>query len=149
MSERELNRLREEIQERLDSVEPAVELLALEQPATERLRLFIDSPEGVNLGLCERVTNHLRDLLEDYALEVSSPGPQRPLTKPDHFRRFLGRRVRVKTREEIGGRRSFTGTLTEADEQHVSVDAGEGAVAIPLGSVRRSNLMPDEGEVAA
>jgi ribosome maturation factor RimP len=149
MSERELNRLREEIEGRLNEVEPEVELLALEQPASERLRLFIDSPGGVNLGLCERVTNHLRDLLEDYALEVSSPGPQRPLTKPDHFRRFLGRRVRVKTREEIGGQRSFTGTLTEADEQHVSVDAGEGAVAIPLGAVRRSNLMPDEGEVAA
>jgi ribosome maturation factor RimP len=149
MSERELNRLREEIEGRLNEVEPEVELLALEQPASERLRLFIDNPGGVNLGLCERVTNHLRDLLEDYALEVSSPGPQRPLTKPDHFRRFLGRRVRVKTREEIGGQRSFTGTLTEADEQHVSVDAGEGAVAIPLGAVRRSNLMPDEGEVAA
>jgi ribosome maturation factor RimP len=149
MSERELNRLREEIEGRLNEVEPEVELLALEQPASERLRLFIDSPGGVNLGLCERVTNHLRDLLEDYALEVSSPGPQRPLTKPDHFRRFLGRRVRVKTREEIGGQRSFTGTLTEADEQHVSVDAGEGAVAIPLGAVRRSNLMPVEGEVAA
>jgi ribosome maturation factor RimP len=148
MSDTELNRLREEIEQRLHSVEPDVELLALERPAGERLRLFIDRPGGVDLGLCERVTNHLRDLLESFALEVSSPGPQRPLTKPEHFRRFLGRRVRVKTREQIDGQRSFTGTLTEANEQHVSVDAGEGAVEIPLGVVRRSNLMPEEGEVA-
>jgi ribosome maturation factor RimP len=149
MSERELNTLREEIEQRLEEVEPDVELLAVEQPANERLRLFIDRSEGVDLALCERVTKHLRDLLTDYGLEVSSPGPKRPLTKPEHFQRFLGRRIRVKTREEIGGQRSFTGTLTEADDDHVSVDAGEGAVAIPLGAVRRSNLMPEEGEVAA
>ena len=55
-----------------------------------RLRLFIDHPGGVDLALCERVTAHLRDLLVDYGLEVSSPGPERPLTKPDHFRRFVG-----------------------------------------------------------
>jgi ribosome maturation factor RimP len=149
MSEREVNRIREEIEGRLASVEPDVELLAVEQPANERLRLFIDRPAGVDLALCERVTNHLRDLLESYALEVSSPGPKRPLTKPEHFRRFLGRRVKVRTREEIHGHRSFTGKLTGADDDHVSVDAGEGAVTIPFGAVRRSNLMPEEGEVAA
>ena len=69
---------------------PEVELLACERVAAERLRLTIDHPDGVTLALCERVTKELRDLLVDYALEVSSPGPERPLTKPDHFRRFLG-----------------------------------------------------------
>ena len=76
-----------------------MEVLACEDAGRERLRLFIDHPDGVDLALCERVTQHLRDLLADYALEVSSPGPERPLTKPDHFRRFLGRRARVRTRE--------------------------------------------------
>jgi hypothetical protein len=56
---------------------------------------FIDHPQGVSLDLCERVTQHLAHVREEYALEVSSPGPRRPLTKPDHFRRFVGRRARV------------------------------------------------------
>ena len=146
MSDAELTTLQETVESRLRESEPDVELLALERPAAERLRLFIDHDEGVDLALCERVTNLLRDLLEDYSLEVSSPGPERPLTKPEHFQRFVGHRVRVKTREEIGGRKSFTGLLTDADEGQVSVDAGQGAVAIPLDAVRRSNLLPDEEE---
>jgi ribosome maturation factor RimP len=143
----ELTALQEKVEARLRDREPEVELIALEQPAGERLRLVIDRDGGVDLELCERVTNLLRDLLTDYSLEVSSPGPERPLTKPQHFRRFLGRRVRVRTREEISGHRSFTGRLIDADEDQVSVDAGEGAVSIPLAAVRRSNLLPDdEGE---
>ena len=144
LSDAELTRLEQTIDSRLRESAPEVELIALERPAAERLRLFIDRPEGVDLALCERVTQLLRDLLVDYSLEVSSPGPERPLTKPEHFRRFLGRRVRVRTREEIAGQRSFTGRLTEADEGHVSVDPGDGKVEIPLAAVRRSNLLPDE-----
>ena len=107
-----MDELQEQIETRLRELEPEVELLALERPAAETLRLFIDRPDGVDLALCERVTNHLRDLLEDWSLEVSSPGPERPLTKPEHFRRFMGRRVRVRTREAIEGQRSFNGALT-------------------------------------
>jgi ribosome maturation factor RimP len=141
--DRELQGLQETIESRLRDREPDVELLALERPASERLLLVIDRPGGVDIALCERVTNLLRDLLESYALEVSSPGPERPLTKPEHFRRFLGRRVRVRTREEVAGHKSFTGRLTDADEQSVSVDSGDGPVAIPLTAVRRSNLLSD------
>jgi ribosome maturation factor RimP len=109
------------------------------------LRLYIDHPHGVNLALCERVTNHLRDLLQSYALEVSSPGTERPLAKPEHFRRFLGRRVRVRTREEFEGQRSFTGTLADADDASVLVDADGRSVRIPLDRVRRSNLVAEGG----
>ena len=105
----ELHQIQQKIETRLHDQEPDVELLALERPATERLRLVIDSPEGVDIALCERVTGLLRDLLEDWSLEVSSPGPDRPLTKPEHFQRFLGRTVRVQASEEIAGRSSFTG----------------------------------------
>ena len=147
--DRELTQMQETIESRLAEREPDVELLALERPASERLRLVIDSPDGVDLALCERVTGVLRDLLESWSLEVSSPGPERPLTKPEHFRRFLGRRVRVRTREEVAGHKSFTGRLTGADEESVSVDSGDGPVSIPLASVRRSNLLPDGSEVAA
>ena len=146
---RELTQLQETIESRLADRVPEVELLALERPASERLRLVIDSPDGVDIALCERVTGQLRDLLESWSLEVSSPGPERPLTKPEHFRRFLGRRVRVRTREEVAGHKSFTGRLTGADEESVSVDSGDGPVSIPLASVRRSNLLPDGSEVAA
>ena len=142
--DRELQQLEETIESRLADQEPDVELLALERPASERLRLVIDSPEGVDIALCERVTGHLRDLLEAWSLEVSSPGPERPLTKPEHFRRFLGEKVRVKTTDEIAGRHSFTGTLTAADDERVRVEAPDGAVTIPLQSVRRSNLVPEE-----
>ena len=142
--DRELQQLQETIESRLTDQEPDVELLALERPATERLRLVIDSPDGVDIALCERVTGLLRDLLESWSLEVSSPGPERPLTKPEHYRRFVGNRVRVKTTEEIAGRHSFTGTLTAADDERVSVDAPDGSVTIPLQSVRRSTLVPEE-----
>jgi ribosome maturation factor RimP len=141
--DRELEQIQSTVEDRLSTSEPDVELLALERPASEQLRLVIDSLEGVDIALCERVTGLLRDLLESYSLEVSSPGPERPLTKPEHFRRYLGRRVRVRTREEVAGHKSFTGRLTDANDESVSVDSGDGPVAIPLAAVRRSNLLSD------
>jgi len=137
----DLGRLQDQVESRLEGAEPDVELLALEQIAAERLRLTIDRPGGVDLALCERVTNHLRDLLVAYGLEVSSPGPQRPLTKPDHFRRFLGRRARVRTREPVDGQKSFTGELVGASEHEVTVAADGGVVSIPYSEINRSNLV--------
>ena len=115
-----LERLQEQIERRLQDMDPAVELIAVERPAAETLRLYIDRPHGVDLALCERVTNHLRDLLESWSLEVSSPGPNRPLTKPEHYRRFMGRRVRVRTREAIEGKSDFKGELIDADDRAVA-----------------------------
>ena len=133
-----------DIEQRISSTEHEVELLSVERVAAERLRIVIDSPGGVDLATCERVTRHLRDLLVDYSLEVSSPGPQRPLTKPDHFRRFLGRRARVRLREPREGHRSVTGELVGASEDEVTVAADDGLVSIPYGDINRSNLLPDE-----
>jgi ribosome maturation factor RimP len=132
-----------EIEQRLASAEPEVEVLSCERIGAERLQLFIDHPNGVDLALCERVTGHLRDLLLDYSLEVSSPGPQRPLTKPDHFRRFIGRRARVRLREPRDGHGSYTGELVGASDDEVTVAAEDGVVAIPYSEINRSNLMPD------
>jgi ribosome maturation factor RimP len=133
--------IQSEIETRLRSAEPEVEVLLAEQVAAERVRVFVDHPEGVSLELCERVTGHLRDLLADYSLEVSSPGPERPLTRPDHFRRFLGRRVRVRTNEEHEGRRTFTGELVGASDEAVTVAADAGVVSIPYADLKRSNLL--------
>jgi ribosome maturation factor RimP len=133
--------LTHDIEQRLASAEPGVELLTVERLGPERLRLFIDHPDGVSLELCERVTNHLRELLVHYGLEVSSPGPQRPLTKPDHFRRYIGRRARVRLREPREGHRSYSGELVGASDDEVTVAAEEGVVSIPYAEINRSNLL--------
>src|ERR1700731_830211 len=101
--------LQTDIETRLAAAEPDVEVLLAEVVGGRCLRVFIDHPDGVTLAMCERVTLLLGDLRERYSLEVSSPGTERPLTKPAHFRRFVGSRARVRTRhprpstaEEIG-----------------------------------------------
>ena len=133
--------IQEHIESRLSSAEPEVEVLLAEQVGSERVRLFIDHPDGVDLALCERVTAHLRDLLQDYGLEVSSPGPDRPLAKPDHFRRYVGHRVRVRTRTPIDGAKSFSGELVDAADDAVSVAAEAGIVRIPFADIHKSNLL--------
>ena len=135
------DQLHSDIEARLAGPLPLVELLACEEIGAERLRVTIDHPDGVDLALCEAVTHELRDLLADYALEVSSPGPERPLVKPDHFRRFLGRRARVRTREPRDGHRSFTGELVGASDVEVTVAAGTGVVTIPYAEIARSHLV--------
>ena len=135
------SKIQEHIESRLASTEPDVEVLLAEEIGSERVRLFIDHPDGVDLALCERVTGHLRELLQDYSLEVSSPGPDRPLAKPEHFRRYIGRRVRVRTREEIDGSKSFSGELVEAADDAVSVAADAGIVRIPFADIHKSNLL--------
>jgi ribosome maturation factor RimP len=125
------------------TIDAAIELVAVEQPAAESLRVYVDHPDGVDLGLCERVTERLRDLTERFTLEVSSPGSDRPLTKPEHFRRFQGRRVRVRTEEAIDGQRNFTGTITDAGEAAVSLQGERGVIEIPFSGIRRSNLVPE------
>jgi ribosome maturation factor RimP len=129
-----------EIETRLSTAEPEVEVLLAERVG-ERVRVFVDHPAGVSLELCERVTSHLRDLLTEYSLEVSSPGPERPLSKPDHYRNYVGRRIRVRTRGDHQGRRSFTGELVGATDDEVTVAAEEGVVSIPYQDVKRGNLL--------
>ena len=135
--------IKTEIETRLADAEPDVELLACEQVAAERLRLVIDRPGGVDIALCERVTAHLRDLLTDFGLEVSSPGPRRPLTKPDHFRGYLGHRARVRLNEPRDGHKSFTGELVGASDEEVTLAADGGVVTIPYSDINRSNLLED------
>lgn len=149
MSDRQLEEITETVEERLRTSQPDVELLALERAAAERLRLTIDRESGVDLALCETVTRLLPDINEEWSIEVTSPGPERPLTKPEHFRQFVGSQVRVKTDEEIEGRRSFTGELESADDASVSVADPAGTVTIPLSAVRRSNLLENNSEVSA
>jgi ribosome maturation factor RimP len=152
-----MSTLQSEIEEHLAASEPDVEVLLAEvvvpSPTQPTLRIFIDHPDGVTLALCERVTALLPELRERYALEVSSPGTERPLTKPNHFRRFVGRRARVRTHEprsvtaagSAAERRakSFTGELVGATDSEITLAADGGVVAIPYSEIRRSNLVEE------
>jgi ribosome maturation factor RimP len=136
--------LQQEIETRLSDCEPDVEVLLAEVVSGSTLQLFIDHPDGVTLDLCERVTGRLNDYRERYALEVSSPGQDRPLTKPQHYSRFLGRHARVRLREARDGHKSLTGELVGASDQEVTIAAGDGIVTIPYDQIARSNLVPGD-----
>jgi ribosome maturation factor RimP len=138
--------LQTEIEARLARVEPEVEVL-LAEVAGPTLRLFIDHPEGVTLELCERVSGRLNDYRERYSLEVSSPGQDRPLTKPQHFSRFIGHRARVRLREAnrtLPTHKQLTGELVSATEREITLAAGDGVVTIPYDQIVRSNLVPGD-----
>ena len=137
--------LQAEIEARLAASEPEVEVLLAESSGST-LRLFIDHPEGVTLALCERVSGRLNDYRDRYSLEVSSPGQDRPLTKPQHYTRFLGRRARVRLRGERAepGRGSLTGELVGASDHDVTIAASDGVVTIPYERIARSNLIPGD-----
>jgi ribosome maturation factor RimP len=152
-----------DIERRLATSEPDVDVLLAEVLGGRSLRVFIDHPDGVTLELCERVTLQLNDLRERYSLEVSSPGSERPLTKPVHFRRFVGRRARVRMRHprptqpsglcapleserrpgEARAVKSITGELVGASEEEVTLAADGGVIAIPYSEIRRSNLVEE------
>jgi ribosome maturation factor RimP len=138
-----MSTIQAEIEAQLAEVEPEVEVLLAEVVGGGLVRLFIDHPQGVTLELCERVTHELPMIREQYALEVSSPGTERPLSKPEHFRRFVGRRARVRTRGDHNGRRSFTGELLGVTDDAVTVAADTGVVSIAYADIERSNLVGD------
>jgi ribosome maturation factor RimP len=132
-----------EVEATLASAQPDVEVLLVEVLGGHTMRVFVDHRDGVTLELCERVTHALAPLRERYSLEVSSPGTERPLTKPDHFRRYLGRRARVRTRGEVQGHKSFTGELVGADDAAITIAADTGVIAIPYADIHRSNLVEE------
>lgn len=139
----------DDIEARLAEIDPEIEFLLLEQAGGDGLRLFIDRPGGVTLENCQQVTAGLADLLVDHSLEVSSPGPERPLTKPAHFERFSGRRIKLSTAEPLDGRKNFTGTISEAGESGIILHSDGQDFDIPYASIERSHLAPEITQGAA
>jgi ribosome maturation factor RimP len=139
--------LQQELAGRIEERFPGTEVLAVELLGPDRFCVYLDRADGgVDLDLCERVTRDLDDYRREYAIDVSSPGLERPLRKPAHFGKFLGRKVSLKTSNEIGGRKKFRGQLLAADDEVVSVGAeGGDAVLIPYEQIVRGNLI-DEGQ---
>src|SRR5262245_12163430 len=121
--ERELTR---EVAETVERQIAGVEVLAVELMSPTRFCVFIDHPRGVDHALCERVTDLLRGYLNRYTVDVSSPGAERPLRKPAHFRNAVGRRVAVRTEHELRGRSRFRGTVTDAGADQLTLDVADG-----------------------
>jgi len=149
------------ILERLNELlQPCVEAMGYELADLELqrgnrgqvLRLFIDREAGIALDDCERVSGQVSALLDvedpiqgHYSLEVSSPGLDRRLAKPAHFDRFAGRRVRIRMRGELDGRRNFSGTLRGRRGATVVVDCngGGGEIELQLDDIKAARLMPE------
>jgi ribosome maturation factor RimP len=127
---------------------PEVDLLDLRvMPGRDAmLRLVVDHPDGVDHEVCVAVTRALEDagLLEEHGAEVWSPGPEPPLRRPEHFRRAVGRTVRIRMEREDGAR-SVTGVLVAADDAAVRVELSDGVLEIPLEQVRRANAVEEVG----
>lgn len=132
-----------EVEQTLRGPFPDVEVVDLRLDAQRgSVQLVIDHPHGVDLELCERVTRALDELRRRYALEVSSPGLDRPLTKVAHFARAVGEQVRIELREPLDGRRRFVGALVRVDGEEATVRLEDGdEIALHIPRVKRANVV--------
>ena len=112
------------------------------------LRLFIDKAGGVTLEDCASVSRELGDLLDvhlpdlgPYHLEVSSPGPNRPLAREEDFERFRGQRAKIRTRCAISGQKNFSGVLEGLSGRTVRMNTGRSTIAIPIDLISKASLM--------
>jgi ribosome maturation factor RimP len=139
--ERELTR---EVTGTVETQIAGVEVLAVELLSPTRFCVFIDHPQGVDHALCARVTDVLRGYLTNYTVDVSSPGLERPLRKPAHFRNAVGRTVALRTSGEIHGRKRFRGEVLAANDDFLRLGT-EGAepVQIPYAAIVRGNLIDE------
>jgi ribosome maturation factor RimP len=138
--------LQEEIAPAVERSLPGVEVLAVELLSPSRFCVYVDHPEGVDHALCARITRLLDAYRLDYTIDVSSPGPERPLRKPEHFAVAVGRRVAVRTGSRIDGRDRFKGELVDAADGAVllATAGGSDPLRIPYDAIVRANLI-DEG----
>jgi ribosome maturation factor RimP len=136
--------IQQDVAARVEERLPDVEVLAAELSGPERLTVYIDHPDGVDHALCAQVTDVLRDYLERYTLDVSSPGLERPLRTPRHFAGIVGRRAAIRTTHDVAGRKRFRGEVVAADDREVVLATGGERVGIPYEAIARGNLI-DEG----
>ena len=122
---------------------PGVEVLALELSGPDAFRVYVDHPAGVDHALCGRVTDVLRPYLENYTVEVSSPGSERPVRTHEHFVGAVGHRVALRTSQEVAGRRRIRGEIVAAGDEAVTVSTGEQAVEVPYEAIMRGNLIDE------
>jgi ribosome maturation factor RimP len=132
-----------EIAEIVSASDTGCEVLLVELVGGRILRVFIDHPDGVSLSHCQSVTDLLGDFREKWALEVSSPGPERPLTRPEHFIKYSGRKARLKLAEPILGdeRRTLSGEIVDADADRLVLLADGEQYEVRYAVIGRANLI--------
>jgi ribosome maturation factor RimP len=123
--------------------------LELQVGASGLVRLYIDSEAGIKLEDCAAVSRQVRALLDvedpisgDYNLEVSSPGMNRRLVKPQHFERFAGENVKVKLKRLYEGRRNFKARLIGYEEPNVVLREGKTQIVVPLQEIDTARVVP-------
>ena len=136
--------LQDEITPEVELRVPGVEVLAVELLSPSRFCVWVDHPAGVDHALCARVTRALDAYRAEYTIDVSSPGPERPLRKPAHFAAAVGRRVSVRTEVEIDGRSRIRGEVSAVADDAVTVETAVATLRIPYDVIVRGNLI-DEG----
>ena len=137
--------LQDEIAPAVEERLPGVEVLAVELLSPSRLCVYVDHPNGVDHALCAQVTTVLANYLETFTVEVSSPGPARPLRKPEHFAAAVGHRVAVRTGSEVRGRKRFRGEVLAADDEALILAVTDSEpLHIRYDTIVRGNLI-DEG----
>jgi ribosome maturation factor RimP len=129
-----------EVSRRVESGLPGVEVLAVELSGPERFTVFVDHPGGVDHALCGRVTDVLRSYLRDFSVDVSSPGLERPLRRPEHFRSVVGHKVALRTEE----RRRLRGEVVQAGDRTVTVKTASEDIEVPYDAIVRGNLVDEE-----
>ena len=120
----------------------------VQQRARWLLRIYIDQPDGITHEDCTAASREISTILDvsdiipqAYVLEVSSPGLDRPLRSPEHFRKFIGETARVRLRQGVEGRRNFTGTIVRVDDDEaVVLEAGGREFTLPVDDVDKANL---------
>ncbi len=112
------------------------------------LRIFLDKEGGVSVDDCAQISRLAGDTLDfadliptRYHLEVSSPGLDRPLRKPEHFRKYIGEIVEIRTHSPVENRRNFKGTLKEASPDEVSVECDGKGFSIPMPLIERARFL--------
>lgn len=111
------------------------------------IRVFIDSASGINVEDCAAVSNHLTRLFAveevDYGrLEISSPGLDRPLRRPDDFRRFEGQRAQLRMRVPLQGRKNFVGTLKGVSDEQLKFEVDGVLMSLDLAQIEKARLVP-------
>jgi ribosome maturation factor RimP len=123
---------------------PEVEVLAVELVSPRRFCVYVDHPNGVDHALCGRVTDVLRGYLDRYSVDVSSPGIERPLRTPEHFRAAVGHAVALRTGSAIDGRTRFKGRVVDAGQDAVTVEVDGAEARVPYGEIVRGNLTDED-----
>jgi ribosome maturation factor RimP len=144
-------------QEIVRLLEPSIERLGYELADVDLklggrsglLRIYIDKEGGVDIDDCEAVSHQVSAILDvedpipgNYTLEVSSPGLDRTLTKPAHFKRFMGEDIKVKLRFPLEGRRNFRGALKSADDEAIEVEVDGESYRLPMSTIESARLVP-------